>query len=244
MQVPGIASQPQPELSRARADFTKNEDHEIRNCTFCRAVIERGIDHEHNGTATENIKIPKPVPVSERIPEAAHYEEEPTIRPSQPPALALATVLKGLSDEHSHLIIQYSHYKSLYVRHDPSIMKTKRKDLWGKMQTLLNAMEAKADQIYALYDVLEGQKADGTIDLEDKEVEETLQSVGIDLVELGLRGGAAPAREQKVDFAQRRAWDLESNENSTHDLPWEGIESTVETSRSGQTGARRRSWAA
>ncbi len=243
MQISGIACQPRPELSRARAEFTNDKEHEINKCTVCKAIIERGIDHEHE-TAKESIKIPKPVPVSERMPEAAQYEDEPTIRPSQPPALALATVLKGLSDEHSHLIMQYSHYKSLYVGHDPSIMRTKRKDLWEKMRTLLNAMEAKADQIYALYDVLEGQKEDGGIDLDDKEVEETLQSVGIDLVELGLRGGEAPAREQKPRPAQRQHWDLESNENSTQNLPWEGIESTVETFKSGQTGTRRRSWAA
>lgn len=244
MQISGIAFQPPPGLSQARDDFTQNRDHEIRNCTFCVGVIERGIDHEHNETAKENITIPKPIPVSERVPEANQYEEEPTIRPSQPPAIALATVLKGLSDEHSHLIIHYNHYKSLYVRHDPSIMKTKRKDLWEKMSTMLNAMEAKADQIYALYDVLEGQKQNGNVDLEHKEVEETLQSAGIDLVELGLRGGAGPAQGQNPKPAQRQSWDLESNENTTQDLPWEGIESTVETSKTGQTNSRRRSWAA
>ena len=244
MRISGIASQLPPELSQARDDFTQNRDHETRNCTFCMGVIKRGINHEHSGTAKENITIPKPIPVSERMPEAIQYEEEPTIRPSQPPAIALATVLKGLTDEHSHLIVQYNHYKSFYVRHDPSMMRTKRKDLWEKMSTMLDATEAKADQIYALYDVLEGQKQNGNVDLEDKEIEETLQSAGIDLVELGLRGGAGSARGQKSEPAQRQPWDLESNENTTQDLPWEGIESTVETSKTGQAGSRRRSWAA
>lgn len=244
MRIPGIVYQPRPELSRARAEFADNKEHIIDSCTVCKGIMERGIDHDHNNTANESIKIPKPVPVSERVPQDKQYEDEPTVRPSQPPAVALAAVLKGLSDEHAHLIMQYSHYKSLYIGHDPSIMKTKRKDLWEKMRTLLNAMEAKADQIYALYDVLEGQKEDGNIDLEDKEVEETLQSVGIDLVELGLRGGETQAPEQKSQTAQRQPWDLDSNENSTQNLPWEGIESTVETFKSGQTDTRRRSWAA
>jgi len=244
MRIPGVVCQPRPELSQARTEFADDKGHKIHTCTVCKGIMERGIDHDHNNTAKESIKIPRPVPVSERVPKDKQYEDEPTVRPSQPPAIALAAVLKGLSDEHAHLIMQYSHYKSLYIGHDPSIMKTKRKDLWEKMRTLLNAMEAKADQIYALYDVLEGQKEDGNIDLEDKEVEETLQSVGIDLVELGLRGGEAPAQEQKPQTAQRQPWDLESNENSTQDLPWEDIESTVETFKSGQTGTRRRSWAA
>ena len=239
----GLVSQPPPELSRARQDFTQDKRHDPLQCTICSSIMKHGIDHEHKETAKENIKIPKPVPASERMPAVKQYEEEPTIRPSQPPALALASVLKSLSDEHAHLLIQYTHIKSLYLLHDPAIMKTKRKDLCEKMTSLLNAMELKADQIYSLHDVLEGQTPDGKIDINDQDVEETLQSIGIDLVELGLRGGEAPTREQTQKSVPRQPWDLESNENSTQDLPWEGIETTVETSKSGQTGTRRRSWA-
>ena len=242
VEIPGIASQPSPELSRAKEVFSNAQEHDIRSCTVCKNIIERGIDHEHNEGTKKDIKIPKLIPVSQRMPQATQYEEEPTIRPSQPPALALAAVVKGLSDEHSHLVIQYSHYRSLYFQIDPSMKKTQRKDLWAKMSTLMNAIEVKASHIYDLYDVLEGQKDDGTIDLTEH-VEETLQSVGIDLVELGLRGGAAPsAQEQNPEPPERQPWDLDSNENSTQDLPWEGIESTVETSKSNQTGPRRRSW--
>ena len=241
IEIPGIASQPSPELSHAREVFSAAKEHDIRSCTVCKNIIERGIDHEHNETITKDIKIPKLIPVSQRMPAATHYEEEPTIRPSQPPATALAAVVKGLSDEHSHLVIQHSHYRSLYFQIDPSMKKTQRKDLWAKMSTLMNAMEVKANQIYDLYDVLEGQKEDGTIDLTEH-VEETLQSVGIDLVELGLRGGAASLPQQNIEPSQRQPWDLESNENSTQDLPWEGIESTAETSKSYQTGPRRKSW--
>ena len=242
IEIPGMASKPSPELSQAREAFSNAEGHDIRSCTVCKNIIERGIDHEHSEPIKKDIKIPKLIPVSQRMPETRPYEEEPTIRPSQPPAVALAAVVKGLSDEHSHLVIQHSHYRSLYFQIDPSMKKTQRKDLWTKMSTLMNAIEVKASHIYDLYDVLEYQKADGSIDVTEH-VEETLQSVGIDLVELGLRGGAVPsAQEQNAEPAQRQPWDLDSNENSTQDLPWEGIESTVETSKSNQTGPRRRSW--
>ena len=243
MQDLGIVSQPLPELTKARNDFALDIQHDPQGCVICKGIMKHGVDHDHRGTPKESIKIPKPKSASERLAETKQHEDEPTIRPSQPPALALATVLKSLTDEHAHLLIQHTHIKSLYFRHDPAIMKTKRKDLFAKMVSLLNAMEVKADQIYSLHDVLEDYKHDGHVEFQDQEIEDTLQSIGIDLVELGLRGGEAPTQTQTQKSSQRQPWDLESNETGTQDLPWEGLDNTTGTSKSGQTGTRRRSWA-
>lgn len=235
---PGTLSQPAPKLSPA-AQEVLNEcaQHNNRNCTVCKRVIEHGADHIHAGTAKATITIPKPIPISERMPEATRYEEEPTIRPSQPPGLALATVLKGLEDELSHLKMQLSQYQALYNGHDPALSKRKRKSVYKKIEALLEAIDIKADQIYALYDVLEGQKQDGR-EISEAEVEVTLQSIGVDLIELGLRGGAA-APEKKKEPVVRHPWDFESDDDSAEDLPWEGIDSTVETSKSDRRGNSR-----
>ena len=118
--------------------------------------------------------------------------------------------------------------------------------MYKKVETLLKAIDVKADQIYALYDVLEGQKADGH-EISEEEVEVTLQSIGIDVGEVvGLRGGEVEDKDADAAKAKRRhAWDLESADDSEDELPWEGIETTVETAKSGRGGAGRRgSWTA
>ena len=232
-----------PELSTAAQQVLDGlAQHDGQNCTVCKRVIEHGVTHRHDELAKETIIVPKPVPVSERMPEAMPYEEEPTIRPSQPPGLALATVMKGLQDELAHLKMQLSQYQSLYHRHDPALSKRKRKSVYKKVESLLKAIDVKADQIYALYDVLEGQKVDGH-EISEEEIEVTLQSIGIDVGGLGLRGGELSEKEAKA--AGGHAWEVESTDGSEEELPWEGVESTVETSKSGRGAVGRcGSWTA
>ena len=103
-----------PKLSAAAQQVLDGlAQHDGQNCTVCKRVIEHGSYHHHNEAVKETVIIPKPIPVSERMPEAMPYEEEPTIRPSQPPGLALATVMKGLQDELDHLKLQCSQYQTL-----------------------------------------------------------------------------------------------------------------------------------
>lgn len=235
-----------PKLSAAAQQVLDGlAQHNGQNCTVCKRVIEHGSNHRHNEAVKETVMIPKPVPVSERMLEAMPYEEEPTIRPSQPPALALATVMKGLQDELDHLKMQCSQYQNLYSSHDPALSKRKRKSVYKKIESLLKAIDVKADQIYALYDVLEGQKADGH-EISEEEVEVTLQSIGIDVAEVGLRGGEISDKDaEDAKVARRHAWDVESADDSEEELPWEGIEATEETSKGGRGGADRRgSWTA
>lgn len=242
---PGSDSHPPPELTKEAQDaLDRLSKHEGQNCTVCKRVVSHDEHHEHSDTARETIKIPKPVPVSERMPSASQYEEEPTIRPAQSPGLALAVVMKGLDDELAHLKIELSQYQALYNGHDPALSKRKRKSVYQKIETLLEAIEVKSDQVYALYDVLEGQKQNG-YELSEEEVEITLQSVGINAAGLHLRGGGADEkqRNEKEKPSARQPWDMDSDGDSDNDLPWEGIETTVETVKSGFSGRRRSSGA-
>jgi molecular chaperone GrpE (heat shock protein) len=208
--------------------------HEGKNCTVCKRLLPNGAHHDHeHADHRETITIPRPVPVSERMPEPSAYNEEPTLRPSQPPALALATVLKSLEDELAHLKMQLVTCQSAYTKHDASLSKRQRKSLSKRIEKLLKEIDTKADQIYALYDVLEGQKQDGH-EMTEREVEVTLQSIGIDVHRPTDLTGATDASSRKRADAHDDTEDDDDDE-----LPWEGIESTVEmTGRS--VGSRRR----
>jgi len=233
----GVASHQVPELTKeAREVLNGLANHNSRNCTVCQRAIGVDEHHDHDEAAKETIKITKPVPVSDRMPKATADEGDPTIRPSQAPGLALATVLNGLEDELAHLKIQLARFQALYNGHDPALSKRRRKSIRQQIETILQDIDVKADQIYALYDVLEGQKQDGHENSEE-EVEITLQSIGVKATELKLRGGG----EEEVETAdERHPWDLESDAESGEELPWEGIESTVETTKSGFARAARR----
>jgi len=170
--------------------------HDGKNCTVCKNVLPNDGQCDH-----EPVKVPQPIPVSERMPEPSVHNPEPTIRPSQPPATALANVLKALEDELSHLKMQLAGYQSAYNKLDASISKRQRKSLLEKVETLVREVDQKSDQIYALYDVLEDHKSGNH--LTEQEMEQTLESIGVDIT-------------KSVDL------DEES------ELPWEGIESTAE----------------
>jgi hypothetical protein len=188
--------------------------HNGKNCAVCHG---RSNDGECNH---EPVKVPKPVPVSERMPKPSVYNEEPTMRPSQPPAVALATVLKSLEDELSHLKMQLATYQSAFNKLDASLGKRPRKALLEKIDKLLKDVDMKSDQIYALYDVLEGQKQDGH-EMTEQEMEMTLESIGID-----FGASHAPDITGTTDKSSRHTDQIDLDDEE--DLPWEGIESTTE----------------
>jgi len=247
MRNPGIAEEGASRLSTAAQQVFDNlAQHNGKNCTVCKRVIEHGSAHDHDHTGKHTITIPKPIPVSDRMPEPTPYEEEPTIRPSQPPPIALAKVMKALEDELAHLKMKLSRHQVLYNQHDPSLSQRKRKSTMEKIEQLLRAVDAKADQVYQLYDVLEGQKAAGQAIGED-EVEMTLQSIGIDLEGMGLRGGELPGDEDEGtgegEGRKRNPWQVDGSDESEGEMPWEGLETTIETTGA-SAQSRRRSWGA
>lgn len=114
----------------------------------------------------------------------SRYEEEPTIRPSQPPALALASVIQGLEEELSRAKQELSHYQNVYNQQNPTTGKRARHSLKEKMEVFLKDIDLKADYIYSLYDVVEGQKLQSKEEQQDSEAADemvrlTLESMGI-----------------------------------------------------------------
>ncbi|KAI9042608.1 uncharacterized protein KD926_005214 [Aspergillus affinis] len=213
-----------PESAQRALDYATQ--HNGKNCTVCK----RSIPGDHCDHTEESVKIPKPVPVSERMPQPTVYNEEPTLRPAQVPAAALATVLKALEDELSHLKIQLVTYQGAYNKLDASLSKRQRKSLSAKIEKLLKDVDMKADQIYALYDVLEGQKQHGQ-EMTEQEMEVTLQSIGIDT---GAERTAEVTATSDKSAPKNVATEYDSDDDE--ELPWEGIESTMDmTGRSGDS---------
>ncbi|RAH74129.1 uncharacterized protein BO66DRAFT_313639 [Aspergillus aculeatinus CBS 121060] len=190
--------------------------HNGKNCTVCKRVMP-GDSCDHS---VETVKVPKPVPVSQRMPEPSILNEDPTMRPAQSPEIALATVLKALEDELAHLKIQLVAYQGAYNKLDASLSKRQRKSLGEKIEKLLKDIDMKADQIYALYDVLEGQKQDGR-EMTEQEMEVTLQSIGIDT-------GAGPTGDLTAASIKSSHKAPETEFDDDDELPWEGFESTME----------------
>lgn len=165
--------------------------HTAASCTAC---------HPFDAAIT----IPTPVPVSARP--AFKFDPDmditsATIRPSQPPALALATVIKQVEDEVTHLKLQLQAQQRLYHQHDTSFSKRRRVIVRARMDTITAELERRSDQVYALYDVLEGQhqqqQQHATQKGEDvcathenaDALEETLMSIGLDPAELAELSG-------------------------------------------------------
>ncbi|KAF7196439.1 Spindle pole body protein ppc89 [Pseudocercospora fuligena] len=176
--------------------------HRASQCTAC----------EHEDTQVE---IPTPVPVTER--EDLEDITNATIRPSQPPAEALAKVIKNLEDEIKHLKLKRDSKNRIYNQHEPALARRKRVAVRESIDALTAEIERKSDQVYALYDVLEGQKESiagkGAQETNDVDVEETLQSLGIDPAELsGRLGRSAPVGLDALD-------DL----SDASELPFEGF---------------------
>lgn len=208
-------------LHQRKVSISAHHDaaHDGKNCTVC---------HRGDSSSTQPVAIPTPVPVSDRMPD----DVDATMRPAQPPALALATVIKELQDELDHIKIEIATWETCLQDLDPSLGLRKRKKVQEELDALLKAHDVKADQIYALHDVLEGQKAaaaaagdaggDGHADgvMGEKEVEETLMSVGIDPEEVRERMGRVKGK--KVTIRSH----VSEEEESDEELPWEGINDT------------------
>jgi hypothetical protein len=146
--------------------------HECKNCTICSRVVS----FETKQHTKHTIQVPKPVPVSDRMPESTPYQDEPTIRPSMAPGLALAKTIRSLEDEVTHLQSEHSRTAALYDKHDPSISMRQRKALKSRLEELQSGLERKSAQVYQLYDVLEGQKRSGQMMME-KDLEFTILSI-------------------------------------------------------------------
>ena len=165
--------------------------HNAKTCTAC-----------PSGKGTT---IPNPIPVTDREIDADITNA--TIRPAEEPAAALARVIKENEDEIRHLKLQHAALSRQYHQHDPALSMRRRHQVNAEMTQVAAKIEKLSDQVYRLYDVLEGQKqaaeaaAKGELGapavMDQQEVEDTLESIGIDPAQLasrvGRKTGTAPA---------------------------------------------------
>ena len=195
--------------------------HDGKNCTVCSRVVSFDAKSE----LKSKVHVPKPIPVSDRMPVPAPYEEEPTTRPAVQPGLALAIVIKGLKDEVAHLKAELSRVQAAYNKHDSSLGMRQRKALKKHLDELLKAIDVKSDQIYALYDVLEGQKLSGQ-QMSEEDIEVTLLSIGIDPNEFA-KTSKKDANKKTQEQNDNGAGNDDEDDDSELDLPWEGIDDTT-----------------
>ncbi|KAF2200381.1 hypothetical protein GQ43DRAFT_373943 [Delitschia confertaspora ATCC 74209] len=200
---------------------TEIGEHDDKNCTVC--IRQTG------KTPTDPVTVPKLVPASDRMPD----EIDATLRPSRSPRQALALVVKELKDEHAHIRMEWAVSTAFLESMDVSISRTKRINEQAKNAALLKRMHIKADQIYYLYDVLEGQKAD---QLTEEEVEDITREILMEDEPEVADGGNAKSNSKGKKVTLDIAGEREESgvvggdadgEGVSEDLPsWEGFEST------------------
>ena len=164
-----------------------------------------------------DLTIPTPVPVTDRqVPQDPDITSA-TIRPAQEPATALATVIKQKEDELRHWKMVLEQRQREYSQHDPAMSMRKRVRTRADIERLLRDIEIKSNQIYALYDVLEGQKQAAAAEkaksagyAPNNDEEDTMSSVS---VEQGRGSGSG------MPYGLDGAYEDEESE----ELPWEGL---------------------
>ncbi|KAK4507395.1 hypothetical protein PRZ48_001130 [Zasmidium cellare] len=188
-------------------------DHNAAKCTLC-------------AKGDKEISIPKPIPASERD---VGDVTDATIRPSKPPEEALAMVIKTLEDEIKHLKLQRESQNRLYNQHEPAISKRRRQDVKARIDVLTAQIEMRSDQVYALHDVVEGQKQQADAakakgeevkGVSQQEIDETLESIGIDPVQLsGHVGRKAPVGlDDGDDLSEESVWEGLSDISSEEEV--------------------------
>ncbi|KAI2641058.1 hypothetical protein GGS21DRAFT_355278 [Xylaria nigripes] len=171
-----------PTLTQSAKRVLNNlcRDHECLNCVLCTRIQA----HRHEPTGKQckkTVRVDRPVPVTDRVKSqpsvSAHgYEDQPTLRPSQDPAIALAKVMKGLKDEERHIRFAMAKKQVVYDECDPAINKRLWKQLDAEIRVLRKRRDLKRDQIYDLHDVLEGQKANAQL-MSQEAIDMTITSV-------------------------------------------------------------------
>jgi hypothetical protein len=193
-----------------------SRDHDNSNCTVCR--------REGLTAATEDLRVPKLVAVSSRMPD----DVDATMRPSRSPKEALAFVVKELKDERAHLHMELAVMRAMLESHDVSLGNRRRRDINASIQDILRRLEIKDTQIYNLYDVLEGQQTDDLTELDVENITEQIRA------EEDKAQGEPEKKAKKVtirSFVDDDSVEIGRSVNvnmdgETEELPWEGFEET------------------
>ncbi|KAI9848917.1 MAG: hypothetical protein M1838_000327 [Thelocarpon superellum] len=153
------SSQSQPAPKRVTIAETGSRRRAVTDVTSAFIIPDITIrDPVAARTAGRRLGLAPPIPVSRRMPTRGAFDEEPTLRPSQPPAEALAAVVRSLEEEHKRLKEELAGAQASYNARDPSLGQQSRKRLHERIGRLLDLVDRKADQIYGLYDVVEGEQ--------------------------------------------------------------------------------------
>ncbi|UKZ75943.1 hypothetical protein TrVFT333_003639 [Trichoderma virens FT-333] len=144
-----------PALSNnARQILDGLSQHNCQDCTVCSRITSHSgvISSIDLAAGKKRVSIPRPIPVT------------------------LALVIKGLKDESQHIQLELTKLQARYNKCDKSMERHKRETLAAAIRKLLDRVEAKNNQIYSLYDVLEGQKAAGQ-EMTQEQVEMTVLNI-------------------------------------------------------------------
>lgn len=170
-----------PVLSTTSKRVLKTLDSECHNCTVCTRI--RSHKHESNekcGKRKVRIEPPEPVtdqPANKTSASTYTYEDQPTLRPSQDPAIALAKVKKVLKDEEKHILKELTQKVKELAECDAEVGQRKWKKIDAELKTIRKRLDLKRVQIYNLRDVQVAQeKATGQW-LSPEAIDMTIQSV-------------------------------------------------------------------
>ncbi|OQO13398.1 hypothetical protein B0A48_01626 [Cryoendolithus antarcticus] len=190
------------EATLAAPPHTTIPPHAPETCTVCPGSVP---------------KLANPIPVSTR----EGLPDDATLRPAWEPATSLSHVLKALTDELAHLHLTLGAKQAELRAHDPALGRRRRLALEAEVSKIQDQIAKQGEVIYRLYDVVEGFKGHfATAEDDDltREVEETLQSLGIDLAELSGRvGRGVTVEDEGNDFEVGGETEGEGEE------VWEGI---------------------
>ncbi|KAL8709072.1 MAG: hypothetical protein Q9220_006093 [cf. Caloplaca sp. 1 TL-2023] len=124
-------------------------------------------------------------------------DADPTPRPSQSPDEAFTAVVDSILTELASQKAQLAKYQNAYDRQDATLSQKQRKQIFAKREALQRSIDMKADQLYNLKDVSEGQKQRDQ-SLTHEQVNDTLHSLGLELPWAGLPSSTDSRRRSTV----------------------------------------------
>ena len=148
----------------------------------------------------KTVRVEKPVPVSERVPEA--YDEEPTMRPSTAPGEALAILIKETQDEIDHVQMELKKLNDVYFNLDKAMGQRERRRVMTEIKRLQAEVENKSSHLYRLHDVLEGQKQAGQL-MSGEEIDVTVLSGLVRVAEATATPGRGPVAPREDNNTTR-----------------------------------------
>ncbi|KAL8659716.1 MAG: hypothetical protein Q9226_000272 [Calogaya cf. arnoldii] len=154
-------------------------------------VVQETQQNTEAPPAQQTTEPAKKLTVSDEELDITIMDEEPTERPSQPPAVALAAVLESVQAERALQFTQLAKYQANYSRHD--LNRRQRKQLLAKIIALTESVDRKADQIHNLHDLVADQNQKGQA-MTQNQVDNTLQSLGLELPWQGIASSTGSSR--------------------------------------------------